>query len=84
MSFLLVVYIRALIFITLPVLLEENIEIGLVCQSISVSGILDSSETACRNFVFFHMNIKYDVGMVLVFSQFQYPRWLSGSSHFIA
>ena len=43
-----------------------------------------SSETACKNFVIFYMNIKYDLGMMHISPQFRYhPRWQTGS-HFIA
>ena len=41
----------------------------------------DSWETACRNFLIFYMNIKYDLGMI--FSKFLYHlRWPTGG-HFI-
>ena len=42
------------------------------------------AETTCKSFIIFYMNIKYVMGMMQVFSKFQYyPRWLTGS-HCIA
>ena len=46
----------------------------------SVSVTCNSLETACRNLVTFHIKIKYDLGIMHIFSQFRYvPIWLSGS-----
>ena len=43
----------------------------------------DSSEMACKNVIILYMNIKYDLGMMHVFSNFSISSKVAIGSHFI-